>query len=181
MSNLVSHAKAEFLASGYTPISESADSMDTMIQKNVLELMEVFAKQGHSGSSAPIVVHLFQRLAMFMPLTPLKLDDSEFIEVGTNTFQNIRLGSVFKEGHDGKPYYLDAIAWKTQTGSTWTGSAYRADGTRVFSRQICKSPFDPKTFTIDVIEEEVAPDDWMFRIKDEEQLKAVFEYYEKPE
>ena len=112
MSNLIKHAKREFEILGYIPLEqEQENGPNKWIQENVLELLEVFSKQGHSGSSAPFCVGYFEKLAMFKPLSPIKCDDAEWHEVGGNTYQNIRLSSVFKEGKDGWPYYLDAIIW----------------------------------------------------------------------
>ena len=51
---------------------------------------------------------------------------------------------------------------------------------KVGSAQYIKSfPFEPKTFYIDVIEEEVAKDDWEMYLKDPKQLEKVWEYYDK--
>ena len=53
------------------------DDMQDMVKANVLELLEVFGNQGHSGSSAPYVLGLFQRLADFKPLGQLTGEDDE--------------------------------------------------------------------------------------------------------
>jgi hypothetical protein len=42
-------------------------------------------------------------------------------------------------------------------------------------------PFTPKTFYIDVLEEEIEKDDWIMWCKDPSQLNEVWEYYKKPE
>ena len=145
-----------------------------MLYGAVMELIEVFAKQGHSGASAGRTLALFSKVADYGVLAPLTGQDDEWNEIGNDTFQNNRNSAVFKEG--GKAYYIDAITWRTQTGSTWGGSA---DGIR--SRQFIKAfPFTPKKFIVDVIEEEVKKDDWLFHIKDREQLKSVAEYYDIP-
>jgi hypothetical protein len=49
------------------------------------------------------------------------------------------------------------------------------------SQEIKGFPFVPKTFYIDVIEEEVEKDDWVMYCKDKSQLDEVWEYYKKPE
>lgn len=180
MSNLVEHAKREFVYLGYTPLDiKQEDDPNKWIQENVLELLEVFAKQGHSGSSAPFCIKYFEKLAMFKPLSTIKCTDDEWGESISHddTFQNKRLSSVFKKGKKGWPYYLDAIVWKNQKGHTYTGSAIDKNGKEIRSRQFIKLPFTPKTFYIDVIEKEVAKDDFEFYVKDQHQLKAVEEYY----
>ena len=181
MSNIIEHAKREFLKLGYNPIEECEDDPDKWIQENVLELLEVFSKQGHSGSSASYVINLFKKLANFDPVGPILCTDDEWNHVGDDTFQNNRCGSVFKKGVDGKPYYLDAIIWKNQNEATYTGSAFNSKNERIYSRQYIKLPFTPKSFYIDRIDYEIAPDDWEAYIKDESQLKEVWKYYEKPE
>lgn len=171
MSNLINHARRELQALGYD-LNEK-EGPNKWIQENVIELLEVFGKQGHSGFSAPYCINMFKKLALFEPLSPITGNDDEWNEVGDATFQNKRCSAVFKQGKDGKPYYIDAIVWRTQNGTTWHGTA---DG--ITSRQYIKFPFIPKTFCVDVIEHEVAPDDWKFEIKDKSQLVPVFKYYE---
>jgi len=179
MSNLIEHAKEEFKVLGYIPVDEEQeDDPNKWIQENVLELLEVFSRQGHSGSSAPFCINYFKKLASFEPLSPIKCNDSEWNDTGCS-YQNKRLSSVFKEGKDGKPYYIHAIIWRTQNDLTYGGSALDSNSNRIKSRQFIKLPFTPKTFYVDVIEKEVEKDSFEFYIKDEGQLKEVFEYYEK--
>ncbi|RYC70693.1 hypothetical protein [Spirosoma sordidisoli] len=181
MSNLISHAERELDALIATDNQEEKDEYTQHLKKNVLDLMAVFAEQGHSGSSAPMVSKLFYDLANFKPLLPITGNDNEWGEVDGGIFQNSRCGAVFKNGKEGKPYYLDAIVWQTQNGGSYTGSAILADGKKIPSRQWVRLPFTPKTFYINVIEKEVAPDDWEFTVKDETQLAEVFAYYDRNE
>ena len=181
MSNLIEHAKREFLKLGYKPIEECENDPDKWIQENVLELLGVFSKQGHSGSSAPYVINMFKKLANFDPIAPIMCTDDEWNNVGDDTFQNNRCSAVFKKGKDGKPYYIDAIIWRNQNGSGYTGSSFNSKKERILSRQYIKIPFQPKSFYIDRIDYEIAPDDWESYIKDESQLKEVWEYYEHQE
>ena len=181
----IQHAKREFAKLGYKPIEQCGDDPDKWIQENVLELLEVFSKQGHSGSSAPIAIHYFEKLANWEPLAPIMCTDDEWSDLGSYgdidcAFQNNRCSAVFKRA-DGKPYYLDAIVWKNQRGSTYTGDVFNSKREKIYSRQTIKVPFTPKTFYIDVVDYEIAPDDWEAFIKDESQLKEVWQYYEKPE
>jgi hypothetical protein len=174
-SNYVLHAERELIALGYD-LNQKEEDPNKWICKNLFELLEVFGKQGHSGSSAPYCVNMFSKLALFEPLSPITCIDDEWNEAGNNVFQNNRCSAVFKKGKDGRPYYLDAISWKTQDDSGWNGTAEE-----VSSRQYIKLPFTPKTFYIDVIETEVSKDNWEFTIKDRSQLIPVFEYYDKME
>ena len=177
----IQHAKREFAKLGYKPIEQCGDDPDKWIQENVLELLEVFSKQGHSGSSAPIAIHYFEKLANWEPLAPIMCTDDEWNDVVNDMYQNNRCSAVFKSGIDGKPYYLDAIVWRNQTGSSYTGGVFNSKKEKIYSRQTIKIPFKPKTFYIDVVDYEIAPDDWEAFIKDESQLKDVWQYYEKPQ
>lgn len=148
-----------------------------MVGEAVQELLDVFEKQGHSGFSAPHVAGIFNRIVRGELLTPLEDVPEEWGESLSNednVKQNRRCSAIFKD--EKGAYYLDAIVWKTQTGATWTGTA---DGIR--SRQYFDFPFIPKTFYIDIIEEEVAKDDWIFHIKDKSQLDKVWEVYKHPD
>lgn len=147
----------------------------------ILALVDKFGKSGQSGGSAPYVAaaisQAVKNLCLQNPICPIMGGPDEFSNVGPMG-QNKRCGAIFK-GDGDKDYYLDAITWKTQTGSTWSGALTMPDGRLLLSRAYIKSyPFTPKTFVIDVIEKEVAKDDWELTIKDESQLKEVFEYYD---
>lgn len=115
MSNLVEHAKKEMELAW--PESES---MQDLIKENILELIEVFGKQGHSGTSAPYVLSYFQKLANFEPILPLTGEDDEWQDVGDNTFQNKRCSEVFKEGKDGKAYWIHGNIFRNQNGVCFT-------------------------------------------------------------
>ena len=182
MGSFVEHAKIEFVAAGYKPLEDYAeDDPDRWIQENVLELLEAFSKQGHSGSSAPYVVSVFSKLARFEPLAPITGEDWEWSAIsayggGDDVYQNKRCSAIFKQ-KSSESYYIDAICWKNPAGVTYSGHAMLADGTYISSRQYITFPFTPKTFYIDVLEEEVTKDNWIFHVKDAKQLDKVFEYY----
>ena len=181
-SNCYKHAISEFKMAGYDPIENCEDDPNKWIQENVLELLEVFSKQGHSGFSAPYCIKYFKKLANFECLTGIMCLNEEFNDVG-HCYQNRRNSAIFKKEIDSKPYYLDAIVWRDSSGSCFTGEV---DG--VTSRQYIKSfPFIPKTFYIDVEswevnketnEPEVGSGWWESKIKDRDQLKEVFDYYD---
>ncbi len=183
MSNFIDHAKREFLLLGYKPIEECEDDPNKWIQEGILELLDVFAKQGHSGGSASYTVSMFKRLAMFELLSPLICDESEWNDVseysGREMYQNNRLSTVFKNSKDGQPYYLDAITYRDANGSCWSGTALLESGESIGCAHYIKLPFIPKTFFIDVRMVEVNKDDWESYIIDPKQLDAVFEYYDK--
>jgi hypothetical protein len=242
---------------------EENPSVDKSFKPNLLELLEIFAGQGHSGMSAGACLSMFKqnnkeeieesskpdafyggmlgnsvkelldkfqsqkygntmdrtlareifvRLAKQENITPITCSDDEWGERSSfrtdkESYQNRRLSSVFKEGKDGKPYFIDAIIWREEEGSCYTGRGVTRDGEVYRSRQYIKLPFEPRRFYIDVVKE-ILPDDWTeepfiewdyydtkefeetgvknwktekYRnvIKDEAQLEEVFDYYER--
>jgi len=179
------HAKREFQKLGYKPIEECEDDIDKWIQESVLELLEVFSKQGHSGSSAPFAIHYFEKLANHEPLAPIMCTEDEWnscADVGDHElFQNNRCSAVFKCGINGNPYYIDAIVWRSENGFSFTGSVFNSKNEKIYSKQDIKLPFTPKTFYVDVIDIEIGKDDYEHRIKDESQLKEIWKYYEHQE
>ena len=152
----------------------------------ILELVDKFGKSGQSGGSAPYVStaisQAVKHLCMQQPICPITGEEYEWNDVsklgdGSILYQNNRCSGIFKNG---SVYYLDAIVWETQNGMRYSGMAILPNGEKIRSRQCIKSfPFEPKTFYIDVIEKEVVKDDFEFYVKDESQLKDVFDYYNK--
>lgn len=121
MSNLVEHALREFKASGYDPVAVCADGPDKWIQQNVIELLEVFGKQGHSGFSAPHCIAMFEKLANFEPLGPLTGREEEWTEVGPSVFQNKRCSHVFKQPDrfEGQAYDIEAKIFRDPDGGCY--------------------------------------------------------------
>ena len=122
MSNLVDYAKDELKRIGMVDSGEDCNDWAT---KAILELIELFASQGHSGFSAPYVINSFSRLAMFKPLSSLTGEDDEWDEVGDRLFQNKRYSAVFKN-KDGAAYNIDGKVF-TDDGKVW----YRCKESRV--------------------------------------------------
>lgn len=144
MSNLIEHAKREFLAAGYIPLDqEQEDGPNKWIQESVLELIRVFSEQGHSGSSAPYCIGYFSKLAAFEPLVPLTGEDSEWNDVGGGTFQNNRCSHVFKESKrfDGQPYDINGKVFREPDGCCYTSKD---------SAVQISFPYTPKTEYIEV-------------------------------
>ena len=189
---LIDHAKTELQIAGL--FDKTGDFYDGMTGKAVMELMEVFSKQGHSGMSAGVVADIFQKLARYETLGPITGKDEEWVEVskytdtGKEWYQNKRCGALFKDSKDGKPYYIDAVVKRDQRGVTWSGRAWlneedwlNGDRSKMVDKvgYIKSFPFTPKTFYIDVKDVEVTKDDWESFIVDPSQLDEVWEYYDK--
>lgn len=120
MSNYVNHAMQEFRAAGWVDENDNyKDGMQKMICNHVLELLDAFADEGHSGFSANYAIELFTKLAKFEPISPLTGEDCEWVDVSIHgvppRFQNKRHGAVFKDPDkfDGQAYYIDAnVFWE---------------------------------------------------------------------
>ena len=114
MSNLVDYAKDELKRIG---MIGSGDPYNEGVAKAILDLIELFESQGHTGFTAPYTINAFKRLAMFKPLSPLTGKDDEWNELGDGKFQNKRYSSVFKD-KDGTAYNIDGKAF-TDDGEVW--------------------------------------------------------------
>lgn len=106
--SLVEHTKAELERAGL--FDKDADYGD-MMGKAVLELVTVFAKQGHSGFSASQCLALFNEVANFKTLSPITSNPTEWNDVsrmsGRPMWQSNRDPSYFS--HDaGKTWYTVA-------------------------------------------------------------------------
>lgn len=182
--SLTQHAELELKLSGL--FSEEGDFYGGSTGKAVMELIEVFSKQGHSGMSAPIVADLFKKLANYEPLQPITGKDEEWGLLDYDDdikYQNKRCSAMFKQA-DGTVTYNDSIVKRYPDGTCWSGPLYptREDAINNTNRIRAKVkgfPFTPKTFYIDVIEEEIEKDDWIMWVKDLSQLDEVWEHYDK--
>lgn len=148
MSNLKTHAEIELQAIGYK-LDETEEGPNKWIVENILELLEVFSKQGHSGSSAPYCIDLFTKLARFEPLCPLTGEDSEWVNVveysgsgADPVWQNKRCSHVFK-GPDGRAYDIDGRVFVEPNGNAYTNFD---------SRVYVTFPYTPKTEYVQVPE-----------------------------
>jgi hypothetical protein len=116
MSNLHEHALIEFRAAGWLTDDGYTDGMQEAMCKHILKLLDIFADEGHSGSSAPYAIGLFSRLAKFKPIAPLTGADDEWTDISAYgddpRYQNKRLSSVFKDA-DGECYNIDGkVFWE---------------------------------------------------------------------
>lgn len=140
----ISRAELEFLAAGYVPLDkEQEDGPDKWIQENVLELLEVFVRQGHSGFSASCAVETFRKLALHEPLVPLYGVDDEWDEVEDGVFQNNRCSHVFKRADrfNGQAYDINGRIFREPNGCCYT------------NRDSCVPvtfPYTPKSEYVDV-------------------------------
>lgn len=136
MSNLMTHARNELQACGYK-LDGADEPYNKAAVDAILELIELFAKQGHSGFSASYCINAFTKLANFEPLGPLTGADTEWCDVSEGSmWQNRRCGHVFKDSADGPAYDSQAVVFEEPSGSRFTGR---------YSRQFITFPYTPRT------------------------------------
>ncbi len=139
MSNLLEYARREFAilnAMSEGPddkeddpeVALIAEHWDKAVEEAVLELLEVFSAQGHSGFSAGTVAHYFSELAMFSPLSPLTGEDSEWNDIsefedGRSVWQNRRCSHVFKD--ETGAYDSNGRVFREPNGVTYTSNDSR--------------------------------------------------------
>lgn len=113
--NLVEYAKDELAR-----ITDDGDEIQEQINDDILEIIEVFQRQGHSGTTGAYTIRLVSRLLGFKPLTPITGEDSEWNEITDKLEQNRRVSSVFRKNKDNSTAYdIDARIFSDDGGKTW--------------------------------------------------------------
>lgn len=149
MSNLKDHAIKELRLAGYkTGPNQNQNEMNAMMVKDILELIDVFSNQGHSGCSASYCIDLFTTLAKYDIITPLTGEDDEWNDVsemsGQIMYQNNRCSSVFKDGN-GRIYDTNGKVFVQSDGISYTNRDSCVDIT---------FPYTPKTEYITLVKED---------------------------
>lgn len=99
MSNFLDYARSELDRA----FPDKDDLMQQLVIRDILELIEVFSNQKHSGMSAPYVLAHFNRLVNFKPIGPLMGEDDEWgnpYDTEKHMQQNKRCFSVFRDNFD---------------------------------------------------------------------------------
>ena len=121
--------------------------MQEAICKHVLELLDVFHGEGHSGTTAPYAIDLFKKLAMFEPVAPLTGEDWEWVNVaeqnGVPLWQNKRCSHVFKDNNGA--YDIDGIIFYDWYTREETGERYQSYYTCKESKVPISFPYIPKS------------------------------------
>lgn len=146
MSDLLQHAKKELDIIGMT---ENGDEYNTMMRNAILEIVEIFSKQEHSGFSANYAINLIEKLLRYEPLSPLTGEDSEWNEVRDNLLQNNRLSSVFKKIDTGYVYDIDGKVFIEHYRDA-EGNESRCSYTSLDSRVAVEFPYTKKTEYVDL-------------------------------
>ena len=88
------------------------------IMNSVMELLETFRKQEHSGASASMVSSLFKDLVDGKVLTALTGEDDEWIQVSEGLEQNKRCFQVFRNSEGA--YDINGRVFEHSDG--WVGT-----------------------------------------------------------
>lgn len=138
MSNLHDHAVYEL-----SLLDDGSDEQKE-VNKDILEIVDKFASQGHSGFSAYYALSLVDRLLKFLPIKPLTGEDSEWNQLnygGKVEYQNKRASNVFKDSN-GNVYDVDRFSHSYgDHESTWCGPRYYID----------KFPYQPVGDSINIV------------------------------
>lgn len=158
---LVEYAKSELAR-----IDRDEDGMQDKMNEDILSIVEIFSKQGHSGFSAGYVRSALERLLRFKPLTPLTGEDSEWDEIGNGKQQNKRCPSVFRNAN-GTAYDINGIVVSYNGGITWFSS-------KRFKKEVT-FPYVPPTHAERVYIEYVSEDEYEIITNDPVRIKALYE------
>jgi len=153
MSNYHLHAVEEMKRLGFLfdddgyPMEDPDEEFDMNYEMSmgVLELLDVFSQQGHSGFSAGYALSILEKVMKFEPITPLTGDDDEWNCINddrTNNneiFQNKRCSHVFKE--NGEAYDIDGKIFVDPDGGSYTSRD---------SRVPVEFPYTPKRIYMNV-------------------------------
>jgi hypothetical protein len=92
---LVDHAERELKAAG---LFDTDGDYGGHIGPDVLELVRVFAAQGHSGGSMDLTLELFNKVIRYKTLLPLQnpMDNREYISHEV-MLQSTRVSTVFSD------------------------------------------------------------------------------------
>lgn len=184
MGNLVEFATSE-LKELYGPKFENDPYGEGMVSKAVIELVKVFAKQGHSGMSASLVLSIFERLANFKPISPIRNIPEQWSEVCTDdSYQHKKDSSVFKDSKDGIPYTLGALRLRDTGGCCFFDGVLGIedeDGNLNFYRtigQIKDMSQDRPQFVVDVVPSTTESGDVYYKPVTWDWLDGFHKYYE---
>jgi hypothetical protein len=124
--SLRDYALDELTRIGYDPNwvdddKDAASSWGQGVGDSVMELISVFASQGHSGASAEETLQMFMRVGSFKPLSGITDDekDWEAVEgIDGPMYQNKRSSNIFKD--ESGAYQYDFYIFIDPNGSGYT-------------------------------------------------------------
>lgn len=145
--SLVDFAKQELEQLEVTCKDNEDLNMQKVINNDILQVIETFSNQGHSGFSANYALSIINRLLKFKPLSALTGEDSEWTKLDYTDdicYQNKRCPSVFKD-ITGKAYNTEGKVFSDDNGHTW----YTSKDSRVYIEFPYNVPDKPEYIVID--------------------------------
>lgn len=135
---LVEFAREELRLAG---LFDKDSDYGGMIGDAVMKMVEQFAGEGHSGTSAALTISIFEKVSRYLPLTPLTGADEEWFDpMGDGRcLQNTRCPHVFKEA--GRAYDIQGRIFREPSGACFTSIDSRVDVT---------FPYTPTSEYVDV-------------------------------
>ena len=95
--------------------------LQKVVTNDVLQIINTFVQQQHSGFSANYMLNILDRLLRYKPLTALTGEDDEWEDCskyGMQDMQNKRCTSVFKR-LDGTAYWVEGKIFSEDGGKSW--------------------------------------------------------------
>jgi len=113
-SNLVLFAENELARLG-------DDEGQSATNKHILDMVQVFSEEGHSGFSAMYAIRILERLLRFLPLSAIEDTPEDWNEVSEGLFQHKRCSHIFRDKKlfEGKAYNLEGRVFSDDNGKTW--------------------------------------------------------------
>lgn len=141
--NIIEFAKEEFRHANWTDENgKFYDEIQKMMCDGILKLLEVFAEEHHTGFTASYALNIFEKLARWEPISQITGEDSEWVEVSENLWQNKRCSRVFKD--ENGAYDIDGIVWY-RVEKDENGEEYKDYFTNRKSRVDITFPYSPTT------------------------------------
>lgn len=172
-------------------ITKNSDSLTYEFTNEINSIVELIKSK--SITEFNYLIDSINDLLLFNPILPITGVDDEWGDVrdfgdGKPWYQNKRCSALFKDGKEGKPYYINAIIKKDQNGVCWSGMVWineedykSGDRSKMIGKKgyVKSFPFTPKTFYVDVVDVEFDKDDWESFLVDPKQLEEVWNYYDR--
>jgi hypothetical protein len=134
--SLLEHARRE------TAIyfDHSNDDYDGELKQGILDIVEHFASQGHSGFSEAFAKEMLMTLLDYLPLTPLRGTEDEWSPIDVNDYtdedQNIRCSRVFRDRKTGVCFDIEGYM---ELRTNLDGSTFMA-----YARRDIEFPYKPQ-------------------------------------
>lgn len=100
---------------------EEALKMQKIITQDVMQIVQTFVEQQHSGFSASYMLKIIERILRYKPLSPIEDNPDEWedcTKFGINDLQHKRCSSVFKRP-DGTAYWVEGKIFTEDGGKSW--------------------------------------------------------------